>query len=485
MAVMQMNIGSAISGRVIALLLVLASIASCWKDREPPREPLRSTARNSPANSEVSGASRGVSSTSMNLSVVVSAELKAKLTELRPHLVLLSDPLGAENKAQGIEAVLDDEGQAITGLLRYRASQEGPVAAILGGIHMSELSGVSALLKFHERWLRGARPKSGSVIVVTADPKRALEFIDRVLHAETVPKEEWVSFNLTRDKFNFNRIPFDILNTEGSTPDERHAYRIAKYVLAPAEGKVLDIHNTSVEAPPMVTLFMKQDETPEMSIARINRIGVADGLPIHDFIVWKPGPYNGMESMRSLGDSGSDTAPILVETGASFDASSFARADRFAQLWLMNSMGLEPNREFASARSAQAARTYYVETGAMYHPAVRPEDYDYLSRESFAEAKTDTFILIRDSQSLDDIVGWSSKGEKTLHKLDRSALRKNRLDNFMAIKKGDIVAIGLNTGLEIRAPQDGFVLMAGANPYIKPTLNESFINFAEGYGGTF
>ncbi len=49
----------------------------------------------------------------------------------------------------------------------------------------------------------------------------------------------------------------------------------------------------------------------------------------------------------------------------------------------------------------------------------------------------------------------SSKTRKSLNRLAQQKLNKDRLDNFMPIKEGDIIAIGLNTGLEIRSPLDG------------------------------
>lgn len=46
----------------------------------------------------------------------------------------------------------------------------------------------------------------------------------------------------------------------------------------------------------------------------------------------------------------------------------------------------------------------------------------------------------------------------------------------MPIKEGDIIAIGLKTGLEIRSPHDGVVMMVGASPTIEPAYKETFAN---------
>jgi len=46
------------------------------------------------------------------------------------------------------------------------------------------------------------------------------------------------------------------------------------------------------------------------------------------------------------------------------------------------------------------------------------------------------------------------------------------------MEKGEFIVIGLNTGLEIRSFQDGFVLMVGTDPFIKPTFNETFANLS-------
>ena len=46
----------------------------------------------------------------------------------------------------------------------------------------------------------------------------------------------------------------------------------------------------------------------------------------------------------------------------------------------------------------------------------------------------------------------------------------------MPIKAGDIIAVGLNTGLEIRSPQDGIVMMVGASSTIEPEFKETFAN---------
>jgi hypothetical protein len=112
----------------------------------------------------------------------------------------------------------------------------------------------------------------------------------------------------------------------------------------------------------------------------------------------------------------------------------------------------------------------------LYHPGVKPEDYSYLDKETLAAAKDDTFVLIRDWQTVNNITGWSEKARKVLDKLAKEKLNKDRLDNFMPIKAGDIIAVGLNTGLEIRSPQDGIVMMVGASSTIEPEYKETFAN---------
>ncbi|MCK5275986.1 MAG: hypothetical protein KAR37_15135 [Alphaproteobacteria bacterium] len=105
-----------------------------------------------------------------------------------------------------------------------------------------------------------------------------------MIGSDRVSPELWSSLRATKDRFNYNRIPFDILTKKISGDFERHAYQIVKYVLCPAKGKILDLHNTSEDAAPMVTMFMNKGETPEMSINRMNGTGVTKDLPIRDFI---------------------------------------------------------------------------------------------------------------------------------------------------------------------------------------------------------
>ena len=75
-----------------------------------------------------------------------------------------------------------------------------------------------------------------------------------------------------------------------------------------------------------------------------------------------------------------------------------------------------------------------------------------------------------------DIVGWSKKNQASFSKLEGQELPKDRLDNFMPIKEGDIVAIGLKAGLKIRSPHDGVVMMVGASPTIEAVYKETFAN---------
>jgi hypothetical protein len=96
----------------------------------------------------------------------------------------------------------------------------------------------------------------------------------------------------------------------------------------------------------------------------------------------------------------------------------------------------------------------------------------------FEAAKKDTLILIRDWPAIDKIKGWSTKARQVLDTLKELPLPSDRLDNFKPMKKDELIAIGLNTGLEIRSFQDGFVLMVGTDPFIKPTFNETFANLA-------
>ena len=116
--------------------------------------------------------------------IEITEGLKIKLTAVRAHLQLLAEPPWAERSFDGISVVRDEHNEVIPGAVCYATETDGPTVAILGGIHMNEMSGVYALLKFHQRWLNGLRPKSGKIFVATGKIERALEFIDTVIGAK-------------------------------------------------------------------------------------------------------------------------------------------------------------------------------------------------------------------------------------------------------------------------------------------------------------
>ncbi len=408
----------------------------------------------------------------------ITDALKEIFRQVRVHLQLLADPVRAERSFDGVFAIFDEHQQVVPGALRYsvRTGDAGPDLAILGGIHMNEMSGVYALQKLHQRWLDGERPKCENIYVATGKIERALEFIDTAINAENMPAELWSSFNATEDHNNYNRIPFDILTKSINNEFERHALQIVKHVLRPAKGKILDLHNTSIDAAPMVTMFMQNDETPEKIIQRISATGVVNNLPIRDFIVWKPGPYNGVESIRSIEQAETGSMPILVENGGGANPGSFDAADLHTQVWLKNVTGRGLEEGVAGLRSAAVQRIYYIETNALYHPDVKPEDYSYLDEESLSVVRKESFVLIRDWPSANAIPGWSEKARRALSELEKNNYSKNRLNNFMPIKKGEVIAIGLNSGLELRSPSDGVVMMVGASPVILPENRETFAN---------
>jgi len=408
--------------------------------------------------------------------IEIVEELKIKLTAVRQHLQLLAEPGIAERSFDGISAVRDEHNEVIAGALCYGSGANGPDVAILGGIHMNEMSGVYALLQFHERWLNGVRPKSGNIYVATGKIERALEFIDTVMAAENISPDLWSAFHATRDHFNYNRIPFDILTRKISNDFERHALQIVRHILKPTRGKILDLHNTSIDAAPMVTMFMQEGETPAMSIKRISATGVTDDFPIQDFIVWKPGPYNGVESIRSIVDAEIANLPILVENGGGANPASFDAADFHTQVWLKNVTGMEPESDVTGSQSAGFERNYYVETNALYHPDVKPDDYSQLDQKTLTAAKKDTFVLIRDLRSAGAMTGWSDKASQTLNALEGKNYSSSRLDNFKPINKGDLLAIGLNSGLELRSPGDGVVMMIGASTVVVPENRETYAN---------
>jgi len=408
--------------------------------------------------------------------IEIVEDLKIKLTAVRQHLQLLAGPGIAERSFDGVYAVRDEQDEVIPGALCYRTGASGPDVAILGGIHMNEMSGVYALLKFHVRWLNGVRPKCGNIYVATGKIERALEFTDTVIAAENVSPDLWSSFHATRDQFNYNRIPFDILTKKISNDFERHALQIVRHILKPTRGKILDLHNTSIDAAPMVTMFMQEGETPAMSIKRINATGVTDDFPIQDFIVWKPGPYNGVESIRSIVDAEIANLPILVENGGGANPASFDAADFHTQVWLKNVTGMALQDDVTGRQSINIERNYYVETNALYHPDVKPEDYSHLDQETLKAAKKDTFVLIRDLRSANAMTGWSDKARQALHKLEEKNYSSSRLDNFQPINKGDLLAIGLKSGLELRSPCDGVVMMIGASTVVVPENRETYAN---------
>jgi hypothetical protein len=408
--------------------------------------------------------------------IKVVEQLRTRLKLVKSHLQLLAEPFLAESPPDGIFAVRDKNNEAIPGALRYHVSDDDPCVAVLGGIHMNEMAGIFALLQFHHRWLRGARPRCGSIYVATGNIERALEFINLVMESDSVPAELWSSFRATRDHSNYNRIPFDILTKNIESDFEQHVHQIVKYVLSPAKGMILDLHNTSEDAAPMVTLFMNKGETPEMSIDRLNSSGVTRDLPIRDFIIWKAGPYNGMESIRSIVKAESGAIPILVENGGGSNPESFENADIYLQIWLKNVLAMDVEQEAIKRGLVSVGRRHYIETNELYHPGVKPKDYSYLDSKTLGVAKDDTFVFMRDWQTVNNIGGWSEKSRKVLNKLAAQKLNKDRLDNFMPIKEGEIIAIGLKTGLEIRSPRDGIIMMVGASPTIEPEYKETFAN---------
>lgn len=408
--------------------------------------------------------------------IEVVEPLRVKLAAVRQHLQLLAEPGLAEQKFNGVAAIRDDRGKPVPGALCYQSGVDGPNAAILGGIHMNEMSGVYALLKFHKRWLNGERPRCGNIYVATGHIERALEFIDTVTAAEKISADQWSAFHATRDHNNYNRIAFDILTRNISNDFEQHAKQIVKQVLTPARGKILDLHNTSTEAEPMVTLFMQSDETPEMVIQRINATGVLNNLPIENFIVWKPGPYNGVESIRCIGDESMANIPILIENGSGANPASFDAADFHTQVWLNNVMAMAPGEQAGGRQSINNERKVYVETEALYHPDVKPDDYSHLDQETLESVRKDTFVLVRDWNSADAVSGWSDKARLVLNQLDQQNFSGSRLKNFMPIRKDELLAIGLNSGFKLLAPSDGVMMMVAASPFVTAQNRETFAN---------
>jgi hypothetical protein len=165
----------------------------------------------------------------------------------------------------------------------------------------------------------------------------------------------------------------------------------------------------------------------------------------------------------------------LVENGGGANPASFDAADFHTQVWLKNVIGIEPG-EVAGKQSAIIKHNYYVETDALYHPDVKPEDYSHLDQETLKAVRKDTFVLIRDLPDANAITGWSDKARQALNKLEKKNYSENRLDNFMPINKGDLLAIGLNSGLELRSPSEGVVMMIGASTVVVPENRETFAN---------
>jgi len=107
---------------------------------------------------------------------------------------------------------------------------------------------------------------------------------------------------------------------------------------------------------------------------------------------------------------------------------------------------------------------------------VKPEDYPYLDEVTLKEVQKDTFVLLRACSAANAITGWSDKARQVLSALEEQNFSKNRLDNFKPIQKGELLAIGLNSGLELRSPSNGVVMMVGASPLILPNNRETFAN---------
>jgi hypothetical protein len=135
-----------------------------------------------------------------------------------------------------------------------------------------------------------------------------------------------------------------------------------------------------------------------------------------------------------------------------------------------------PEGDVTGAQSSGYERNYYVETNALYHPDVKPEDYSQLDQKTLEAAKKDSFVLIRDLRSARAITGWSDKARQVLNALEGKNYSSSRLDNFKPINRGDLLAIGLNSGLELRSPCDGVVMMIGASTVVVPENRETYAN---------
>lgn len=183
-----------------------------------------------------------------------------------------------------------------------------------------------------------------------------------------------------------------------------------------------------------------------------------------------------MESIRSVIGAEKKAIAILVENGGGADSGSFDAADVHTQIWLENLLGMAPEEGVKITMDKNAECNYYVETHALYHPDVKPQDYAHLDAQTLAQAQQDTFVLIRNWDSASALTGWAPIARQALNRLADGSYAEDRLNNFMPIKKGDILAIGQNTGLELRSPGDGVVMMVGASPLIKSADRETFAN---------
>jgi|GEM_PF-1070753 len=384
----------------------------------------------------------------------------------------------------GIASVPD-----LPGALCYDTGKPGKTAAIMLGTHMNELAGFTSAAHFHARWQAGERPASGKVYVMVGGhvPTIANTFV-RLLGTTPYSEDEFLTAR-TRimssgadqhpSYFNHNILPLAFRDhaEEMAAKDPLYA-RMKKItdILSTCDAGVVDIHTTSQPSRPTVSPLTQPGDNDNTTLAKLQPVIEGMGaqyitlLQEHNLIntpAGTPEYDNTNLPLRAFAKLPKGAVALVIETGQHLDKYSFTTAMAMQDAWLHNVIDMPAHA--VGMESSIGSPHVLAGIQKLYHPNVLKS----AAAAALPEAvRNDRYFLIHDMDMLKDgpIPGlqWSPAARvkiaeyKSEHRFgDRHS---QRLGFDVPVAKGEVLAIGLNTGHAVTAPADGHVLLVNKNP---------------------
>lgn len=342
-------------------------------------------------------------------------------------------------------------GQVIPATIPIPGNRKHAPFIILAQLHGNEPAGLAGILLAMA--LSQAGKLERDVVGVIGNPLAATQYFDAWSGASTARQETRDAYRCGLDAGgnllpDMNRIPTDFLKQDPGKPNIKRAQEL--YALGRHASGILDIHSARGDMV-CITDYKRERDLKYSPIRRV-LTGLAEAIAAHTFagvpvqtLKTMLSPLPNIESQIGI-EAGRHESPKAPEIAASFT---------LALLFRLGITKVPPQNEKETGmfeRYAVSPRITYADLTASGKP--QKNDHVYMAMTCAAieniSKRADRVVVRKEDGSL----ALQTALEHIIKPAGKLAYALHQYDEMEVIKKGQVVALAIPSGVEFKAPSD-------------------------------